>query len=360
MSSRKKATITLSPGDCALISGRGHLDLKEGSIEVLGATFVRGSTLKVRPGKRFPIYSADERVAISATGMFTSEVVRDDPIPSSWRKLPDSFLTKTVPKVVVLGPTDSGKSALTTYLANISLNFSNKLGVVDGDPGQGDVGPPTCVSGAVIMSKLIDLREAKASVARFVGATSPSVCPNDCVGAVYDATRRLLADGVDYLFINTDGWIENGGIEHKLLLLETIGADLVVLLGSSDQAEALQQRTDVKVVRAQIPKYALTRSASVRYRMRVSNVLRHLRHPKRLVLSPSLIRGQERCEPGTLIALMSKGDFRSLGILDLTDVAGKIWAYCGTNSFDEVIISGVSMPEIRDRLRARELRSSTR
>jgi len=83
------------------------------------------------------------------------------------------------------------------------------------------------------MSKLIDLREAKASVARFVGATSPSVCPNDCVGAVYDATRRLLADGVDYLFINTDGWIENGGIEHKLLLLETIGADLVVLLGLS-------------------------------------------------------------------------------------------------------------------------------
>ena len=360
MSSGKNATITLNPGDCALISGHGHLVLEEGSVEILGAMFDSGSALRIRPGKRFPVYSSDGHVSINTTGTFATEVARDDPIPDSWRKLPDSFLTETAPKVVVLGATDSGKSALVTYLANLSLNFSNKLGVVDGDPGQGDIGPPTCVSGAIMKQKLIDLREAPASVSRFVGVTSPSACPTDCVNAISYVARQLLEAGVDYLFINTDGWIENGGIEHKLLLLKAIGADLAILLSSSDQAEALQRLTSSKVVHAQIPKYVLARNSSIRYRMRVSNLLRHLRGARRLALNPDLMNGQEKCKPGTLIALMNKGDLKSLGVVDITDVTGKVWAYCGTGSFDEVISSAVSVPEVLERLRARELHNPTR
>jgi len=360
MYSKKSTTIRLSPGECALVSGRGHLVLGEGSVEVLGATFGSGSTLRIRPGKRFPVYASDDHASINTIGTFVVTVVRDDPIPDSWRKLPDSFLTETAPKVVVLGVTDSGKSALTTYLANISLNFSSRLGVVDGDPGQGDIGPPTCVSGAIIKSKLIDLRGISPSITSFVGVTSPSTCPNECVSAVSDVTSRVLGAGADYLLLNTDGWIENGGIEHKLRLLEAIGADLVVLLGSDDQAEALQRRTGAKVVRAEIPKYVLARSPSARYRMRVSNLLRHLRHAKRLMLDPGLMRSQVKYELGTLIALMSQGDFRSLGILDITDIAGETWAYCGTDSFDRVVSSAVSMPEVLEWLRARASDSPTR
>jgi hypothetical protein len=65
-------------------------------------------------------------------------------------------------------------------------------------------------------------------------------------------------------------------------------------------------------------------------------------------------------ELGTLIALMSQGDFRSLGILDITDIAGETWAYCGTDSFDRVVSSAVSMPEVLERLRARASDSPTR
>jgi polynucleotide 5'-kinase involved in rRNA processing len=216
------------------------------------------------------------------------------------------------------------------------------------------------VSGAIIKSKLIDLRGISPSITSFVGVTSPSTCPNECVSAVSDVTSRVLGAGADYLLLNTDGWIENGGIEHKLRLLEAIGADLVVLLGSDDQAEALQRRTGAKVVRAEIPKYVLARSPSARYRMRVSNLLRHLRHAKRLMLDPGLMRSQVKYELGTLIALMSQGDFRSLGILDITDIAGETWAYCGTDSFDRVVSSAVSMPEVLERLRARASDSPTR
>ena len=353
MNLRKNATIMLSPGDCALVSGRGHLVLGEGSVEVLGAMFDSGSTFRIRPGKRFPVYASDAHASINTIGTFAVAVVRDDPIPDSWRKLPDSFLTETTPKVVVLGVTDSGKSALTTYLANISLNFSSRLGVVDGDPGQGDIGPPTCVSGAIIKSKLIDLRGISPSITSFVGVTSPSTCPNKCVSAVSDVANRVLGARADYLLLNTDGWIENGGIEHKLRLLEAIGADLVILLGTDEQAEAFQRRTGAKVVRAEIPKYVLTRSPSARYRMRVSNLLRHLLHAKRLMLNPDLMRSQVKHEPGTLIALMNQGGFKSLGILDAMGIPGEVWAYCGTDSFDRVIFSEVSMPEVVRRLRAR-------
>jgi polynucleotide 5'-hydroxyl-kinase GRC3/NOL9 len=360
MNPKNNATIVLDPGGCALVSGRGHLVLREGSVEVLGAMFGSGSTLRIRPGKRFPVYAFDAHASINMIGTFAVAVVRDDPIPDSWRKLPDSFLTEPTPKVVVLGVTDSGKSALTTYLANISLNFSSRLGVVDGDPGQGDIGPPTCVSGAIIKSKLIDLRGISPSINSFVGVTSPSTCPNECVSAVCDVASRLLGAGADCLLLNTDGWIENGGIEHKLRLLETIGADLVVLLGTDEEAEALQRRTGAKVVHAEIPKHVLIRSPSARYRMRVSNLFHHLQHAKRLMLNPDLMRDEVKREPGMLVALMDQGGFKSLGILDATDIAGKVWAYCGTDSFDRVVSSTVSMPEVLERLRARAPRGLTR
>ena len=91
MNSKKNTTIMLSPGDCALVSGRGHLVLGEGSVEVLGAMFDSGSTFRIRPGKRFPVYASDAHASINTIGTFAVAVVRDDPIPDSWRKLPDSF-----------------------------------------------------------------------------------------------------------------------------------------------------------------------------------------------------------------------------------------------------------------------------
>lgn len=360
MYSRKSTTLRLSLGDCALVSGRGHLVLERGTVEVLGAPFVSGSTMGIRPGKRFPIYAQDDHAIINARGTFAVTVVRDDPVPDSWRALPDLFLAKTAPKVAVLGATDSGKSSLITYLANISLNFSSRLGIVDGDPGQGDIGPPTCVSSAIAKSKLIDLRELLPLFTSFVGVTSPSMCSGACIHAVSDVASWVLGAGADYFLLNTDGWIEDGGIEHKVQLLEAIRPDLIVLLGTGEESDALQRRTAASVVSAEVPRHVLTRTPSARYRMRVSNLLRHLRHVERLRLNPDLIPDPDKREPGTIIALKDRGDFRSLGVLDAVDPSGEAWAYCGTDSFDELVFGEVSMPEVLARLRARASRDPTR
>jgi len=356
MSVRKVGRLELGSGESALVSGRGHLRVERGIVEILGGFFVEGSSAKIRPGKQFPVYSPDSQASVATDGSLSFSVMKGDPIPRSWRTLPDAFLTKSLPKLVALGPTDSGKSALTTYLVNVSLAISTRVGVIDGDPGQGDIGPPTCVSGAVARSKLIDLRELRPAVIKFTGVTSPSVCRKGCVSAISSVWSNILGLGVDFAFLNTDGWVDDGGLEHKLMLIKEINPDLVIALGLGDRCEEVRQATGASVICVDIPRRVLVRSPSTRYRARVSNILRHLRRTTRITLDNSAIDRSQHPEPGTVIALLSDGRFKSLGILDSLDGSGRTWAYCGTDSFDEVVVGRVSLPEVLSLLKRKELK----
>ena len=333
-----------------MTTGRGVLSVELGSLEVFGAIFARGSRIRIRPGKRFPVYSPESRSSARVSGRLRVAIVKGDPIPRTWRSLPDLFLTLATPRVVVLGPTDSGKSALTTYLANVSLNVSSRVGIVDGDPGQGDIGPPTCISGAMTTSATIDLRELAPTVMEFVGVTSPSLCPELCVRAVSSVANYFLSAGSDFLFLNTDGWVHEGGLEHKRRVLEAVGPDLVITLGLSGDLSWLAP-ADAKLVVAEVPGGVLVRGQSTRYRIRLANLLRHLRKHKVLTLDPRMIRNPAKPERGTVLALMKEGKVKSLGVLDAIDAAGRVQAYCGTDEFDEVVMGSASVPEVLDRLR---------
>lgn len=346
----KASEMTLNPGECALTSGSGVLTVLHGSLEVFGAVFTAGSRVRIHPGKRFPVYAADSKARAGIAGKLTIAIVKGDPMPESWRSLPDLFLRKTMPSVIIVGPTDSGKTSLTTYLANVSLSVSGRVGIADGDPGQCDIGPPTCISGAVARSSLIDLRGLVPAAMEFVGVTSPSLRPERCVESLSNVTRELLSAGLDFLFLNTDGWVREGGLEHKRRILKALRPDLVVTLGLNEDVKWLVP-TGSKMVVAEVPRMILVRNQTARYQMRLTNLLRYLGRHELFALDPSLIRNPGECEPGSILALLKDGRVRSLAVVDSVDLTGGLWAYCGTEDFDEVLRGNASMPEALERLR---------
>jgi len=351
----KNNRVTLNPGEYALISGTGQLYVDRGLIEIFGAVFPGGSKVRIRPGKQFPVHAPDEVTSVSSKGPLLASLVKGDPIPRSWRLLPELFLGRTMPKLMIVGPTDSGKSSLTTYLVNISLTMSNRIAVIDSDPGQGDIGPPTCVSGAMTRSRLIDLRELRPIVVEFVGVTSPSALPEGCISAVSRVADSLFDFGVDYMFINTDGWVDDGGVEYKRRLMEVTGPDIVVLLGLKDRAREFEERTNARVVCVDVPDHVFVRSASVRYRARVFNVLRCIGRPKKILVDEGTARSLDAtAEPGLIVALYEGGKFKSLGVFVSRDSSGGAWMYSGADSFDEIAVSRVSVPELLAILKERE------
>ena len=86
--------------------------------------------------------------------------------------------TQNGPVIVIAGPTDAGKSTAAITLAAWACRRSWAPTVVDLDPGQGDLAPPTCVAAAPIdKAALADsggiITHAAPFLAFPVGGTSP-------------------------------------------------------------------------------------------------------------------------------------------------------------------------------------------
>ncbi len=74
--------------------------------------------------------------------------------------------------VVVLGAMDVGKTTVTTILVNKGVREGLKVGVIDGDPGQNDIGPPTTISSAVADNLITHLTQLRGLKSVFVKTTS--------------------------------------------------------------------------------------------------------------------------------------------------------------------------------------------
>ncbi len=92
---------------------------------------------------------------------------------SIWKDLVRIILKLEKKRIIIIGPTNSGKSTLSLYLANVFLNHGLKPLLIDADIGQGDLAPPTCMGAAVISSQEIDLWKVKTHLTNFIGGIKP-------------------------------------------------------------------------------------------------------------------------------------------------------------------------------------------
>ena len=107
-------------------------------------------------------------------------------------------------RILVLGATDVGKTTFARLLVNRLVALGQRVGIVDADLGQSEIGPPACIGLAFAEAPIQSLSELTPHALAFVGGTSPPNFLLEHAGGV-----RRLADMVtrDSLVIDTSGYL---------------------------------------------------------------------------------------------------------------------------------------------------------
>ena len=149
---------------------------------------------------------------------------------------------------------------------NEAISKKWKTGVIDADLGQSDVGPPSTVGFNFVNEPVKDLFDIDAEDAVFVGSTSPNRAINKVIEGLTRLKNRAIEAGVDFLVINTDGWIESEEASvYKKRLVSEVGASAVVgMQRENELSSILDTLPDVKVFVVTSPQLIQSRSREKR------------------------------------------------------------------------------------------------
>ncbi len=267
-----------------LVDGPASVGLLSGQTSILGAPFRIGEKIIIRDGKRVPFGMKKQASFDLMLGEGASFKELDgDPIPTSWKNAAKEVLSLKEPvTVLVMGGVDSGKTSFCTFLANDALTKKWKTGIIDADLGQSDVGPPSTIGFNFIKEPVKDLFEIKAEDAYFVGLTSPSGAVNKVIEGLNELKNRVMAKDVDFLVINTDGWVDGeAAARYKIQLEKTVSPSVVVGIQQEDElAPILTALKESKVVSIDSPQSVQRRNREKRKILRELSYKKYLKQAK--------------------------------------------------------------------------------
>ncbi|MGH9910445.1 MAG: Clp1/GlmU family protein, partial [Nitrososphaerales archaeon] len=224
-----KRFINLTPESILLVKGPARVRC-EGNVTVLGTNI--DDEVIIRAGKVLPFEAngpSKINVGISRGGSYRMVKDGDRIGVSIWKDVADKMRHGSK-RVMLVGATDTGKSTLTTFLSNTAHANGLKVGVIDGDVGQGDLAPPSCIGAALIRKQFLDLRDIDAEYYAFIGSISPMGIEKLVIDSMKQILDKMVARS-DICMINTDGYVDEYGINYKIALAEALKPDLIVYIG---------------------------------------------------------------------------------------------------------------------------------
>jgi len=271
-------------GKTLLVDGPASVALLSGKVSILGAALKIGEKIVIREGKRVP-FGVSKKAAFElmlGEGAYLEEI-DGDVVPPSWEKASKETLSLKKPvTVMVLGEVDSGKTSFCTYLANEALKKNWKVGVIDADLGQSDIGPPSTIGFNRITAPVRDLFEIRAENAHFVGLTSPSGAVDRVIEGLAELKSRALKTDVDFLIINTDGWVEGeDAAKYKIRLTERVSPSVVVGIRQGDElTPILTALKETKILAIDSPQAVHRRNREKRKILRELSYKKYLKQAK--------------------------------------------------------------------------------
>ncbi|KAJ6763437.1 POLYRIBONUCLEOTIDE 5'-HYDROXYL-KINASE CLP1 [Salix purpurea] len=166
------------------------------------------------------------------------------------------------PRVIVVGPTDSGKSTLSRMLLSWAAKQGWKPTFVDLDIGQGSITAPGCIAATPIELPIdpVEGISLEMPLVYFYGHTTPRQ---------FTGNAESRASG---MVINTMGWIEGVGYELILHAIDTFNANVVLVLGQeklfSMLRDVLKSKPNVDVLKLQKSGGVVSRSSKFRQKSR--------------------------------------------------------------------------------------------
>jgi polynucleotide 5'-hydroxyl-kinase GRC3/NOL9 len=281
-------------GSSLLVDGPASVTLISGKANVLGAPLRISEKIVVREGKRLPLWVTAKASfdVMLGEGAAVNEV-EGGAVSFSWSDAAKGILSLNAPvTVLVLGGGDSGKTSFCTFLVNEAMSKKWTTGVIDADLGQSDVGPPSTVGFSLVAEPVKDLFDIDAEDAVFVGSTSPNRTMSKAIDGLTKLKIRAMKAGVDFLVINTDGWVEGEeAVAYKNRLVSKVGASAVVGIQRGDAlAPVLDAVRDAKVFVVDSPQLIQARSREKRKLLRELSYKKYLKRAKMHSLSFSWLK----------------------------------------------------------------------
>jgi polynucleotide 5'-hydroxyl-kinase GRC3/NOL9 len=202
---------------------------------------VSDRTLNVRAGRVLPFeHFSGCKLVMEGGEAWQAEPSRAG--TAMWAGLVDRILgmSKRHLVVMIVGTTDTGKSTLSTYLANRAIERGILPCIIDGDMGQGDLAPPTALGAALVREQVIDLRDIEAGFYEFVGSVSAAGCERLVVAKMKSLISRTWRISRLHI-INTDGYVADGGLAYKRMLARAVAPNVIVSLGPDGLAPFLSR-----------------------------------------------------------------------------------------------------------------------
>ncbi len=338
-----------------------------GVCQILG-TDVSGQTVKVRAGKALP-FELSKRCRLQAKLGHGARLWWAHPNQagtSMWRRLAQQVSALAADKkitVMLVGGTDTGKSTLTIYLANMAIRRGLVPCVIDGDIGQGDLAPPTAIGAAVLSKQVVDLRDVSPAMFEFVGSITPAAFE----GLIAKKLRSILdrtSPLANITIVNTDGYVSNGGVHYKAIIAEELQPDAIISLDENGVLFDTLETGPWQVLRAR-PSSQTYKSRVERLSRRLDQFLRYVGNgssttelsqvkvvymdklfsPSELLLfQPPIKQLEQESMKGMFVGLGSNGIVVGFGIIiNFNPGRGIIHVQTDTNSFDTIYLSNIRL-----------------
>ncbi len=239
------------------------VELKSGMAEIFGTEMVQNQTYEFTSGSKFSVftyhgcqiyvrgksevrpYTSKETPMISYVNVHSAlEEMRQKAeatqmaIANEGAKVEPGTM-KTGPIVLVVGPTDVGKTTLCRLLLNYAVRMGRRPLYVDLDVGQGSLSVPGTI-GSVLVERPASIEEGFSQTAPLVyhyGHKTPGHNPPlynrlisrmaDVVRERMEANRKLEASGV---IINTCGWVRGEGYKQLTHIAQAFEVSVILVL----------------------------------------------------------------------------------------------------------------------------------
>ncbi len=215
----------LEAGKFLEVTGPAAVRVKEGEALLMGKP-LETNDLVVVPQWRTYVFKATKKCkfSISLTKETTINVVENN-VFDVWTKELERLVGAE--RVVIAGPTDSGKSSVTATLLNLNLRSGKEVSVIDSDVGQNNLCYPTMVCKTKVRDYVFTLSELEGEEKRFTGTITPAVHTSRVISSVTSLVKGNVV-------IDTDGWVdgyEAGYYKHSLL--RAVEPEVVVYMGKA-------------------------------------------------------------------------------------------------------------------------------
>jgi polynucleotide 5'-hydroxyl-kinase GRC3/NOL9 len=276
----KEIRLDVGQGQTILLSGPAQIKVSSGKADCFGAHIKSNSWMQVGELMQEPILALEASVVeIKLDHSASWRLVEESTIPTGWIEAAQ-VVQRQGGVTVIVGDVDSGKSSLCTLLANICVDSGLKVGVVDADVGQTDIGPPTTISSANLSQPVFSLQELQPKTGFFVGDTSPASVPDKVIRSLV-RLEKDLAISSDVVIVNTDGWVGDlAALRFKEELVHQTKPDLVIGLSRGEEIDPFLNIISSASLRLSTSPFVRTRSKDERKNAREAGYRRFLQGSK--------------------------------------------------------------------------------